>query len=60
MLVLTKPCDIQPSSEAFKSWMNEAQIAIRDTMKSAHNELEEIGAAMKEVRRLWAELRNEI
>lgn len=60
IMKLTEPSDIQPSTEAFKAWMGEAQIAISDTMTNATKQLEEIGVAMTEVKRLWAELRNEI
>jgi hypothetical protein len=59
-MVLTKPRDIEPSTEAFKAWMSEGEKAIKDTMTTATKQLEEIGVAMHEVRRLWAELRNEI
>jgi hypothetical protein len=59
-MVLTKPRDIEPSAEAFKAWMSEAEIAIKDTMTTATKQLEEIGVAMHEVRRLWAEIKNEI
>ena len=59
-LKLTKRCDIEPSTEAFKAWMAEAKIAISDTMANATTQLKEIGVAIKEVGRLWAELRAEI
>ena len=60
MLVLTKPEDIEPNADSFKTWMGEAEKAIKNVVSNATNQLEEIGVAMTEVRRLWAELRNEI
>ena len=60
MLTLTKPEDIQPSADAFKAWIVEAEIAIKNVVSNSTKQLEEIGAAMTKVRRLWAELRNEI
>jgi hypothetical protein len=59
-LTLTKPEDIQPKADSFKAWMGEAEMAIKSVMSNATTQLEEIGVAMTEVRRLWAELRNEI
>ena len=59
-LTLTKPEDIQPNADSFKAWMGEAEKAIKDTMTNATNQLEEIGVAMTEVRRLWTEIRHEI
>jgi hypothetical protein len=60
MITLAKPEDIQPSAESFKTWMGEAERAIKNVMSNATDQLEEIGAAITKVRRLWAELRNEI
>ena len=60
MLTLRKPEDIQPSADSFKSWMGEAETAIKNVISNATDQLNEIGAAMTKVRRLWAELRDEI
>jgi hypothetical protein len=60
MLTLTKPEDIQPSADAFKAWMSEAEKAIKNVISDSTKQLEEIGVAVTKVRHLWAELRNEI
>jgi hypothetical protein len=57
---MRKPQDIQPNADSFKAWMGEAEMAIKNTVSNATNQLKEIGVAITEVRRLWAELRNEI
>ena len=59
-LSLTKPQDIQPNADSFKAWMGEAEMAIKNTVSNATKQLKEIGVAITEVRRLWAELRNEM
>ena len=60
MLTLTKPEDVQPNADSFKAWMGEAEKAIKNVISNATDQLEEIGVAVTKVRRLWAELRNEI
>ena len=59
-MTLTKPKDIEPSAEAFKAWLAESETAIKTVISDSTKQLQEIGAAITEVRRLWAELRNEI
>jgi hypothetical protein len=59
-VTLTKPEDIQPNADSFKLWMGEAEMAIKNVISNAADQLEEIGVAMTKVRRLWAELKNEI
>lgn len=60
MLTLTKPEDTQPNADSFKAWMAEAEMAVKTIMSNATDQLKEIGVAMTEVRRLWAEIRHEI
>ena len=57
---LKNPADIEPNADAFREWMSQAEEMIDSTMKNAMEQLTEVGAAMIEVKRLWAELRNEI
>ena len=59
-LTLTKPEDIQPNVDSFKAWMGEAEMAIKTIMSNATDQLKEIGVAITEVRRLWAEIKHEI
>jgi hypothetical protein len=59
-MTVTKPEDIEPSANAFKAWLAESETAIKNVVEIAIKELQEIGAAVSKVRRLWAELKNEI
>lgn len=59
-MTLTKPEDIEPSAEAFKAWLAESETAIKAVIWNSTKQLQEIGVAITKVRRLWAELRNEI
>ena len=45
---------------SFKAWMGEAETAIKSTVSNATDQLKEIGVAITEVRRLWAEIKHEI
>jgi hypothetical protein len=60
MHTLKDPADIEPNADSFKEWMRQAEKMIDSTMSTALEQLTEVGAAMVEVKRLWAELRNEI
>jgi hypothetical protein len=60
MLSLKEPSEIELNPHAFKQWFSEAEKLIDGTMSTALEQLKEVGVAMHEVRRLWAELRNEI
>jgi hypothetical protein len=60
MHTLKDPADMEPNADAFKEWMSQAEKMIDSTMSTALEQLKEVGTAMVEVKRLWAELRNEI
>jgi hypothetical protein len=59
-ITLTKPEDIQLDADSFKAWMGKAETAIKSTVSNATDQLKEIGVAITEVRRLWAEIKHEI
>jgi len=59
-ITLIKPEDIQLNADSFKAWMSEAETAIKSTVSNATDQLKEIGVAITEVRRLWAEIKHEI
>jgi hypothetical protein len=60
MQTLKNPGEIEPNADAFKEWMGQAEKIIDSTMKNAMEQLTEVGTAILGVKRLWAELRNEI
>jgi hypothetical protein len=59
-LTLTKPEDIEPTAESFKAWLVESEAAIQNVVSNSTKQLNEIYAAVTKVRKLWAELKNEI